>query len=83
MPAQYVLNQSMRDGRLWTRFIRRRLVGQHNIVNHLQGSHQLGARALGQDRPDRLSDFHGQQFSRTRALTQMEHVPGQQRVEMT
>lgn len=83
MAAQYVLYQSLRYDPVSVRIVGWRFVRQHNIVNHLQCSHQLCSSTLLQYRPARFGDFYRQKFSRSRALTQASHVLGQQRVEMT
>ena len=78
MPLQHVVDEALGEIRVRSAAA----VAAHNVIHDRQGRHQLGSRALGQQRAGRIRDFDHQQAARLARLPQTTDMFSEQRIEM-
>jgi hypothetical protein len=78
MAREYVIDEALGDIRVG----RGLSIAKDDIIDHRQGSHQLGPRTLGQQRPGGIGNFDHQQAARLARLSQTPNMFSQERIEM-
>jgi hypothetical protein len=78
MTFKYVVDETLSDVRVG----RGPSVAEDDVIDHRQGSHQLGSGTLGQQRPCGIRDFDHQQAARFARLPQEPDMFSEQRIEV-